>query len=376
MSSESKDEDSTSPFEKSLHKRARLNLKEEEHSCNKSSKVAVQFEKFHDQNDNQKLLEPEAPNHENNLHHVHECDHDNRHDHDCCQDHNDDEDGGVETLEVEYWDGLYGANVEEGITSEYLLSYLTLRPFILKITGMHTQAYINSNIKNNKGSPEKENQTTASTSTSSAAPVNIRSGRVLVPGCGDTSFSELLHKDGYSPVYNTDTSPRVVNIMKKKFNNQKGLKWFIDDALCSQFEDSFFDKIIDKSLIDCFYYVKDVGVHVDYLVSKVLSEYYRMLTSDGVIVIATMRTPQEFLPFVDKSISHSVEQFSTRRKEGLTHLPCQWDYNYIEICTEANEENLVAKDVPAYEVTEDFDPDEEFENYATFFIYTLQKQSK
>lgn len=52
----------------------------------------------------------------------------------------------------------------------------------------------------------------------------------------------------------------------------------MDDATKMAFSDESFHFIVDKSLLDCIFWVKDV--EIDKVISRVLSEYFRY-TSKG-----------------------------------------------------------------------------------------------
>ena len=93
-------------------------------------------------------------------------------------------------------------------------------------------------------------------------------------GCGDSSLAESLSADGFE-VHASDISTSVIAIMQNKSNEHSGVQWVVDDATKMKFADEFFHFIVDKSLIDCIYWVKDEGVHIDEVIQKTLSEYYR-----------------------------------------------------------------------------------------------------
>lgn len=61
--------------------------------------------------------------------------------------------------------------------------------------------------------------------------------------------------------------------MHRNNANQRHAK--VDDATKMAFSDEFFHFIVDKSLIDCIYWVKDEGVLIDQVIQQTLSEYHR-----------------------------------------------------------------------------------------------------
>mmetsp|Transcript_20054 Transcript_20054/g.43388 ORF Transcript_20054/g.43388 Transcript_20054/m.43388 type:complete len:437 (-) Transcript_20054:2052-3362(-) len=241
---------------------------------------------------------------------------------------------GVETIQVDYWDQLYGGNYHRNETSEYLLSFKTLENVL----------------------------TTA---------VKVRTGNTLVPGCGDSPFSyELLHSLGLQKVISSDISEVAIDVLEEKYKEENRLEWTVDDMTESEFAGSTFKNVIDKSLIDCLFWVDSTDAFPDVLISRVLSEYHRVLEVGGCAIVITIREPDEFLPFIDSSEPHIVPEFQERREKYISINPCEWGYKILQIRTECNEEGLVPKNVEATDVTT-VDPDQDPELTKRFWVYCL-----
>lgn len=195
---------------------------------------------------------------------------------------------GGETLSTSYWNNLYEENERNNTNSEYVMSY-------------HTLAWL---VQKYYFQPDED----------------VELKPTLIPGCGDSEFPILMLEDGYDNIYNTDISTSAIRIMSKKYADLPGLKWIVDDATNMQFEDKFFHNIVDKSLIDCVFWVDDPGVNVDVVISKILSEYHRVLAPGGCCLIVTVRSEEEFLPFVS-----SREYPNARFSEGCAPR-CDWMY--------------------------------------------------
>lgn len=82
--------------------------------------------------------------------------------------------------------------------------------------------------------------------------------RILVVGCGNSSFSVELYNMGYKNIVNIDFSDVLINKMKEKYQNLPEMQWLVMDMMdLSAFKDGEFDCVIDKASMDAL--VTDEG---------------------------------------------------------------------------------------------------------------------
>jgi len=74
--------------------------------------------------------------------------------------------------------------------------------------------------------------------------------KILVVGCGNSSFSASLYDVGYHNITNIDYSSVVIEKMRKQHQEKVGMVWLEMDMTKMTFEDSAFDIVIDKAAMD------------------------------------------------------------------------------------------------------------------------------
>lgn len=75
--------------------------------------------------------------------------------------------------------------------------------------------------------------------------------RILILGCGNSSFSADLYDLGYHNITNIDFSSKVISNMALKHSNTRPMmKWICMDMTDLEFLPSSFDAIIDKAAMD------------------------------------------------------------------------------------------------------------------------------
>eukprot|EP00978_Attheya_sp_CCMP212_P048656 scaffold555823_cov51-Attheya_sp.AAC.1 len=76
--------------------------------------------------------------------------------------------------------------------------------------------------------------------------------RILVVGCGNSSFSADLYDDGFPRVINIDYSETVISTMRERHSIQRpSMEWLVMDMTdMSELEDDSFDVVIDKAAMD------------------------------------------------------------------------------------------------------------------------------
>ncbi len=76
--------------------------------------------------------------------------------------------------------------------------------------------------------------------------------RILVVGCGNSTFSDDLYDAGFHNIVNIDFSKNVILKMSEKSqaNGRSEMQWKVMDMLAMDFENEFFDVVIDKASMD------------------------------------------------------------------------------------------------------------------------------
>ncbi|XP_040284447.1 EEF1A lysine methyltransferase 4 [Bufo bufo] len=119
--------------------------------------------------------------------------------------------------------------------------------------------------------------------------------RGLVLGCGTSSLSAALHKEGVRPLVSIDYSPVCIKEMAQRHANVADMTWMVMDARHLQFPDGTFDMVIEKGTLDAMMVdEKDpwrVTKDTITLVDKVLSEVSRVLAPGGCFMSVTFSPP-------------------------------------------------------------------------------------
>eukprot|EP00804_Cyclotella_cryptica_P000371 CCRYP_008690-RE/>CCRYP_008690-RE protein AED:0.42 eAED:0.42 QI:381/1/1/1/1/1/2/219/265 len=148
--------------------------------------------------------------------------------------------------------------------------------------------------------------------------------RILIVGCGDAPFSaDLFHAGGYCNQVNADYSEIVID---KQMQLWPEIDWRVMDCLnMNQIEDSSFDVVIDKSLIDttmCYQNGFDTTM-------RLYSELHRVLKPGGRLITISLHTEEEVLTFGCSnpkcSFVFSSCSVSSERQPGVYHAVCVFD---------------------------------------------------
>jgi len=105
---------------------------------------------------------------------------------------------------------------------------------------------------------------------------NIPTGSLILDcGCGTGLSSCLLAKAGFR-VIGMDVSPLFLSEGMKKYSNQRGLRFYVGDAIKMPFSDQSFDAVCSHDFLE---HVTDV--------KTVLREMDRVVKREGIIIIST-----------------------------------------------------------------------------------------
>jgi len=152
--------------------------------------------------------------------------------------------------EKKYWEERYES--QKGKTFDWLEDYNSLNP-IIKSLGIKKDAFI----------------------------LNV--------GCGNSEFSEKMFNDGFINNYNIDICENVINYMKERNKDKKGLHYQAMDVRdMKDFQDETFDLIIDKSTLDALLCGEKSFVNV-VLMTKEIS---RILKTGGIYFIISYGRPE------------------------------------------------------------------------------------
>lgn len=74
--------------------------------------------------------------------------------------------------------------------------------------------------------------------------------RILIVGCGNSSFSADIYDEGFENIVNIDFSSTVIEKMKQINRHRTKMEWLVMDMTLMSFPDSVFDLVIDKAAMD------------------------------------------------------------------------------------------------------------------------------
>ncbi|XP_063772713.1 EEF1A lysine methyltransferase 4 [Pseudophryne corroboree] len=160
--------------------------------------------------------------------------------------------------------------------------------------------------------------------------------RGLVLGCGTSSLSVQLHKEGVSPLFSIDYSPVCIMEMAQRHADVPDMNWMVMDARQLQFPGGTFDLVIEKGTLDAMMVdEKDpwtVTQETTSLVDEVLSEVSRVLTPSGCFISITFSQPHFRIrhyaqPQYDWSVSYDTygrdfHYFLYTMHKGRRLTPC------------------------------------------------------
>ncbi|XP_038719295.1 EEF1A lysine methyltransferase 4 isoform X3 [Tripterygium wilfordii] len=131
--------------------------------------------------------------------------------------------------------------------------------------------------------------------------------RVLVVGCGNSTFSVGMVDDGYEDVVNIDISSVVIEAMQKKYPNRPQLKYIRMDARdMSSFQTGSFHAVVDKGTLDSILCGNNSRQNAKQMLDEVwrlkqLMTNYRVLKDKGVYILITYGSPTYRLSLLRES---------------------------------------------------------------------------
>ena len=77
-----------------------------------------------------------------------------------------------------------------------------------------------------------------------------RKEKCVLSGCGNSSLSEDMYRDGFQRITNIDYSRVVVDNMKNRSVAARSMQWLVMDIKDLKFESGSFDVVIEKATLD------------------------------------------------------------------------------------------------------------------------------
>ena len=152
-----------------------------------------------------------------------------------------------------------------------------------------------------------------------------KESRILNIGCGNSEFSEKMYDEGYTHNYNIDICQNVIEFMKTRNKDRKGLHFDVMDASDMAYKDETFDLVIDKSTIDAIL----CGDHCFMLVAKMLKEISRVLKIGGYYIIISYGNPETRMVHLERDhLAFEIQIYTIKRQDDDE----QEKTHYVYIC--------------------------------------------
>ena len=191
-----------------------------------------------------------------------------------------------------------------------------------------------------------------------------KESRILNVGCGNTEFSDKMYDAGCTHNYHLDICKNVIDFMKSRNKERKGLHFDVMDVCEMAYKDETFDLIIDKSTIDALL----CGDHSFMIVAKMLKEISRVLKTGGYYVIISYGQPENRMIHLERDhLAFDIQIYTIKRQDD--DEKDKEKIHYVYICkklTEANENlnnfDLVYKELEQEELEGGEDDEEQDDN--------------
>ena len=150
-------------------------------------------------------------------------------------------------------------------------------------------------------------------------------------GCGNSLLSEEMFADGYQHIHNIDYSSPVIEQMSTHCDKCSQMKWSVMNCLDLQFDDQFFDVVIEKATIDALLTEEtnpwDISQESRDKLSSVLKEVYRVLRSEGQFLSISFFAAHFRYPLYKKCLDTPPNNQSSRlQMKGIHELGTNFHY--------------------------------------------------
>ncbi|XP_065666672.1 EEF1A lysine methyltransferase 4 isoform X2 [Hydra vulgaris] len=130
--------------------------------------------------------------------------------------------------------------------------------------------------------------------------------KILVLGCGNSSLSEELYKDGYQNIINIDYSKIVIDKMSEHYKHCPLMSWLVMDIFDLKFDSLSFDVVIEKGTLDSFMVnQKDpwrISSDLEEKLENILLKISSILKNGGKFISITFSQPHFRKPLYGKSL--------------------------------------------------------------------------
>ena len=134
-----------------------------------------------------------------------------------------------------------------------------------------------------------------------------------------------MYDEGYTHNYNIDICKNVIEFMKTRNKDRKGLHFDVMDASDMAYKDETFDLVIDKSTIDAIL----CGDHCFMLVAKMLKEISRVLKTGGYYIIISYGNPETRMVHLERDhLAFEIQIYTIKRQDDDE----QEKTHYVYIC--------------------------------------------
>jgi len=159
--------------------------------------------------------------------------------------------------------------------------------------------------------------------------------RILVIGCGNSTFSASLYDAGFHNITNIDFAPSVIERMTREHSKLRPeMAWIVMDMLAmTSFDDSAFDMVIGKGSLDALQAsIKDVwdpSAESRRQADVFLREVRRVLTASGTFFSVSFEQPH----FRTKFLMGKTDAFETDPYKSFKgYCPVYgWNLDFIDI---------------------------------------------
>ena len=146
---------------------------------------------------------------------------------------------------------------------------------------------------------------------------------ILHTGCGNSLLPEDMYDAGYKSIVNIDSSLVCIRQMLQRNRMRPGMSWLEMDCTDMTFEDSSFDVVIEKFVMDAM----ACGNNAPLVIGTYLKEVQRVLRPGGRFVCITYGSPDSRLEY----FSQRHLEFSMRHEE--LSAPSGRSTHWVYICT-------------------------------------------
>lgn len=196
-----------------------------------------------------------------------------------------------------------------------------------------------------------------------------KDNRVLELGCGDhpliNSFKTLEEE---LQLYAIDFSPSIINILNEK---KEGISYLTMDARKMDFENDFFDMIIEKGTLDAMLSTSKIESGISNAV-KIISEAVRVLKLNGHFIIVSHISPdtEEFDLLLNEIFFPALGSKSTVNWKITVHSVKEEDYGTVYVLSStprkitrnmAKSSGVVSLEVLEYDDDDDDEAEEDQE---------------